>query len=141
MPSLPATMVPAAPQAAPPIAPALRILDSSTIDLLAKRLELSDDQKIQVQNILKQAEQDIRPLADANWQATQQFVNLLKQKEPDMKALEGASKKIAETDQAILMRKVQSLVSIRTVLTPEQDTILAEIIEQRTRAFNIPKTP
>ena len=123
---------PSSPQPAPSIGAALRTLQPRMVDMLAERLNLTDDQKKKIADMLIKAEQELAPKIELQRTAAQAFAAALTNTASTEAELTTAADKAMKAETEIVNARIKTLTTLRTQLSPEQNRELANILEQYT---------
>jgi Spy/CpxP family protein refolding chaperone len=114
---------------------ALRFLRQAAVPRLTKDLNLSEEQVSKITDLLKRAEEAMKPKIEEQRQATKDFVLALANPNASEDDLINAFRKVSKSEEAIAAESIKVLVAIRNLLTEEQKLSLSKILESRTRPW------
>lgn len=117
---------------APCILTAMRLVHPGWIATLNDRLKLTTEQMAKVNSLLSKAEEDSKPLVQAQRAAAEEFVVVLAKPNATEAEITAAAKKTMDAETALISAKAKTLVEIRSLLTEEQKKVFTEMLEQYT---------
>lgn len=120
---------------APNVLSSLRILQPFMSQMLATRLELTEDQQTKVNDLLTKADKEATPLVEAQNKASQEFIAALGKTATTQAELTALGDKATKSEKAVLDARIKTLFELRAMLTPEQNTKLNEMLAQNTSAW------
>ena len=109
----PAAAAPAPLNPATCVLVALRMLQPRTVPSLAAVINLTDNQKNKVTDLLTKAEKDSEPAVMAQRQAAQDFVALLTNKGASESDLRAAAIRAESAEQVLIIDKIKTLTALR----------------------------
>ncbi len=95
-------------------------------------MNLTDDQKIKVTDLLVKAEKDSEPAVMAQKKAAEDFVTLLGKQDASEKDLRAAAISAESAEQALIMEKIKTLMALRALLTSGQNEALSKWLDRWT---------
>jgi Spy/CpxP family protein refolding chaperone len=117
-------------QPAPCALTALRLIQPNSVTMFEARLKLTPDQKAKVADLLKKAEEALKPKIELQRAAAGKFQDSLITKGATEATIiaDGQAAMAAET--ALLVEKIKTLMALRALLTEDQNAELDKIFRQ-----------
>lgn len=113
----------------PSILPTLRLIDSGMLPTLGFLLNLTDDQKKKAQDLLAKSDEELKPKIAAQIRAATAYVALLGKPASPQADLVAAAQKVLAADGEVMASRIKAFVAFRGILTPEQNTRLAQELQ------------
>ncbi|MHB9037327.1 MAG: hypothetical protein ACYC64_11730 [Armatimonadota bacterium] len=98
--------------------------------MLASRLQLTDQQKADVDALLKQADVALKPRIDQQRKAGEKYADLLLKNDTQESALLAAAEEAMKTESVIVAEKIKTLTSLRALLNDQQKVNLNSMLAQ-----------
>jgi Spy/CpxP family protein refolding chaperone len=114
----------------PSILPTLRLIDAQMAPTLGFVLNLTDDQKTKVLDLLTKSDNDQKPKIEAQAKAAQDYIALLGKSDATQTDLLAAADKVLKAESEIMAVRIGALVALRAILTPEQNKKLSDAVAQ-----------
>lgn len=111
---------------APCILPTLKLMNSQMMQTLSLRLNLTDDQKTKVADLLDKADKDIKPKIEAQIKAGQDYIAQLTNTSTTQAELTMAADKAMKAESDVLMARIGTLFALRGLLTVDQNKQLSD---------------
>lgn len=120
---------------APCVLPSFNVLQPRMMDMLSRRLELTDAEKPKVEDLLKKSEEAIIPLVQEQQKAAQAFAAALTGENVTQAELQAAGDRVMKAETAVLNARIKTLFDLRAILTPEQNKQLNEMLSRYTSVW------
>lgn len=117
---------------APCIVPTTRILHPRMVDMLSARLNLGEDQKTKISDLLSSADEALTPQIEAQQQAARDFAVAFGKVDTSQADLIAAAEKAMKAETSIVTERIKTLYALRALLTAEQNKTLSDLLEQYT---------
>lgn len=111
----------------PCILPTMRLINP-----LTARLNLSGDQKTKVDELLTKADADLKIKVDDQAKAAAAYVTLLTNPKTSQADLTAAAVKAMKAESDVLEQRIQTLFSLKALLTADQNKLLCDFLAQAT---------
>lgn len=108
----------------------LHIISGRAIRLLTARLDLTDDQKTKVENLLTKADDELKPVIEEQKKANERYTKLLLSNDTSESDLNAAAMEAMKVEPKIMAQKIKTLVALRALLNDDQKTKLNTILGQ-----------
>jgi Spy/CpxP family protein refolding chaperone len=115
---------------APCLMSSLHIINQGAMPMLAARLQLTDEQKTSVGEMLKQADAALKPKIDLQRKAGEKYVDLLLKNDSSESALLAAAEEAMKTESVIVAEKIKTLQAVRALLNDQQKASLNSVLAQ-----------
>lgn len=116
----------------PCIVPTLRLINPQALAMLSARLNLTEDQKTRIGDMLTKADADIKPKLEAQGKSASEYATLLGDPGVAQAKLTAAAEKTMKAESDVLLARVQTLFALKALLTPEQNKQFSEFLSQST---------
>jgi len=103
----------------------LRLIRPTMAQTLVSALNLTDEQKAKVVNLLTKAEEDAVPKVEAQRKAAQEFAIAVGKESTTQAEMMAAAEKAMKAEAELLNDKIRTLYALKAMLTDEQNTKLA----------------
>ena len=111
----------------PCILPTLRLISP-----LSGRLNLTEDQRTKVTELLTKADADLKPKIENQIKVAADYVKVLVNTDATQAELVAAANNSMKAETDVLMARIQTLFAMRALLTPDQNKQLSEYLAQAT---------
>lgn len=111
----------------------MRFLSPVTLPTLAAQLNLTDEQKTRVLDLLNNADETLKPLVEAHRKAAEEFAVALAKPESDQASLLAAAEKANKAEMAMMTQRIKTFTELRALLDDKQKAELGKFVEGRTR--------
>ena len=118
------------PRPAPCILPTLRLINPQMMPTLAAKLNLTDDQKTKVLDLLTKTDKDLKPKIENQIKLAHDYVAVLVNVSATQAELIAAGEKAMKAETDVLTAKIQALFALKGLLTPDQNKLLAGYLDQ-----------
>lgn len=125
---------------APSILPTLRLIDSGMLPTLGFLLTLTEEQKTKAQDLLSKSDEEMKPMIAAQVKAASEYIALLGQTKSNQADLAAAARRVLAADADLMDVRIKSFVAFRGLLTAEQNTRLAQELQQTASRW-LPQAP
>lgn len=120
---------------APCILPTLKIVSAQMMPLLAARLDMNEDQKGKVLELLTKLDSDIKPKIEYQNKAAREYIAMLTNSAASQAELAAAGDKVLRAESEVLRARIGGLFALRALLNPDQNKLLTEYLENSTKPW------
>jgi Spy/CpxP family protein refolding chaperone len=120
---------------APCILPTLKLVNLQIVQTLSARLNLTEDQKTKITDLLTKADKDLKPKIENQVKLTRDYIAVLTNPGATQSELAAAAEKVMKAESELLMARIGALFGLKGLLTADQNKQLADYLEQSTRAY------
>lgn len=117
---------------APCILGAVRVVGLQSLPFLIDRLKLTSDQQTKVTDILTKADNEAKPLIEAQRKAAESFATAVSKPNAAQSEVTTAGQNAMKAESSLLDQKIKSLFALESVLTDEQKKAFTEVLTQKT---------
>lgn len=119
--------------------PTLRLMDAENVQTLGFVLNLTDDQKTKIQDLLTKSSEEQKPKIEAQIKAMEDYVGLLGKNDAAQADLAAASEKVLKAEGDIMASRIAALIGLRAILNPEQNKKLSDALSESAARWLPPK--
>jgi len=123
------------------ILPTLKIVSAQMMPMLAARLNLTEDEKAKVLDVLTKFDKDIKPKIENQIKLARDFTAVLVNPNATQAELAAAADKVMKAESEVLTARIQGLFALKALLTAEQNKQLAEFLDQFAKPWREQSTP
>ncbi len=126
---------------APCILPTLKIISAQMMPMLGARLNMTEDEKTKVLDLLTKLDNDIKPKIENQIKAARDYIAVLTNPNATQAELAAGGDKAMKAESEVLQARISGLFALKALLTPDQNKLLAELLQQSTRPWQEQATP
>ena len=119
----------------------LKIVSAQMMPMLAARLNLTEDDKAKVLDVLTKADKDIKPKIENQIKLARDYTAVLVNPNAKQTELAAAADLVMKAESEVLTARIQGLFALKALLTAEQNKQLAEYMDQFARPWRERPTP
>lgn len=125
----------------PCILPTLKIISAQMMPLLSARLNLTEDQKGKVLELLTKLDSDLKPKIENQNKAARDYIALLTNPNAAQAELAAAGDKVLKAESEVLKTRIGGLFALRALLTADQNKLLTDYLDNSTKPWRDQSSP
>jgi len=119
----------------PCILPTLKIVSAQMMPLLAARLNMNEEQKAKVLELLTKLDSDIKPKIENQNKAARDYIAMLTNPNAAQAELAAVGDKVMRAESEVLRARIGGLFALRALLNPDQNKLLTEYLDNSTKPW------